>query len=280
MNNDYLVSVFLGVVEGLTEFLPISSTAHLRLAQYLLGISLENEFWKLFAIFIQLGAILAVAIIYRERLWSFIKDISKFYNKSPAEIIRHPASLIGIAFVVTAIPALLLKKLIGQNLESLWVMAAALFIGGIVMLVVDKFWNKGQQNTLESIKPWQAVVIGAAQILSALFPGTSRSMSTMAGAQLTGMSRSLGLEFSFLLSIPVMVAATCYDMFKFYRESPPGALGFNQLALLFIGFSVSFIVAYGVVYWFLGYVRHRGFGPFAIYRLIVGVIVFFMSLKQ
>ncbi|PYX93206.1 MAG: hypothetical protein DMG71_15890, partial [Acidobacteria bacterium] len=201
--------------------------------------------------------------------------------------LTHPLGLTMVAFVVTAIPAFLLTKIIGKHLESLYIMGYALLIGGVVMWVIDainaKYEAAGPSAPGSRIHTWrmedmslgQAIWIGACQILSAVFPGTSRSMSTIAAGQIVGMSRAAALEFSFFLSIPTMVAATGYDLLKSLRHSeanPIGASGIDAhgWVLLFIGFVVSFIVAYGSVAWFMAWVRRRGFAPFAAYRIIVG----------
>lgn len=272
--NDFLLAALLGVVEGVTEFLPVSSTAHLRITQALLGVSLENEYWKLFAIFIQLGAILSVVVLYRARLMAYARKLPHFASK-PVQAISEPNGLILIAFLATAIPAFLLKKVIGKNLESLNVMVCALVVGGIVMILVDHFFSKGRVDNVEKMKPWQALWIGLVQVLSAVFPGTSRSMSTIAAGEVAGLSRSAALDFSFLVSIPIMVVATLYDLLKYKKEAGGIALSGHQAAVLGVGFVVSFIVAYGVIAWFLRYVRTRGFLPFGIYRIAVGLALFF-----
>jgi undecaprenyl-diphosphatase len=194
-------------------------------------------------------------------------------------------SLTVAAFVVTAVPAFLLTKVIGKNLESIYVMGAALLIGGVAMWVVDAIYGKPRASTgyktndMEEMTLGQAIWIGACQITSAVFPGTSRSMSTIAGGQLTGMSRPAALEFSFFLSMPTMIAATAYDLLKSLRhhglETGIGIAPANahEWAVLAIGFVISFIVAYAVVAWFMHWVRKRGFAPFAVYRIIVGIAV-------
>ena len=173
--NDYLISLLLGIVEGLTEFLPISSTAHLRIAEALLQLDLHDGFWKMYTIVIQLGAILALPVYFRESIAKFLSSFPRA-NAGDRTILTHPLSLTMVAFVVTAIPSYLLKKQIGQNLESLTVMAWAILIGGVVMWVVDAIFTKPRTAQMEEMSLPQAVWIGAAQILSAVFPGTSRSM--------------------------------------------------------------------------------------------------------
>lgn len=277
--NEILLSFLLGIVEGITEFLPVSSTAHLRITQSLLGISLEDEFWKLFAVFIQLGAILAVMIYYRVRLKEFTADVMK-QGFAPMRLLTHPVGLVGIAFVCTAIPAFLLKKIIGQNLENLQVMAGSLFVGGVVMMLVDFVFRKGRMETVEAMKPWQAVFVGLVQILSAVFPGTSRSMSTIAAGQVAGLDRNTALEFSFLVSIPIMIVATLYDLLKYVKETGHLALSGGQLVNLAVGFVVSFVVAYVVVAWFLRYVRKHGFFWFGVYRILAAVFVLYFMIGR
>jgi undecaprenyl-diphosphatase len=287
--NDYLLSAILGLIEGLTEFIPVSSTAHLRIAEALMHINLSDGYWKMYTIVIQLGAIACLPVYFRERI---IKFLSTFPHgeRGDKTILTHPLSLTAIAFVVTAIPAFLLTKVIGKNLESLRVIGTSLLVGGIVMWLIDARNSKseaaGPGAPQSRIHTWrmedmgigQAIWIGACQILSGVFPGTSRSMSTIAAGQLAGMSRASALEFSFFLSIPTMVVATCYDLLKSLMGKTENPVGVSQIdahgwVILAIGFVVSFIVAYGSVAWFMAWVRKRGFVPFAIYRILLGIAV-------
>ncbi len=190
--NDYLLSLVLGIIEGLTEFLPVSSTAHLRIAESLFHISLGDGYWKMYTIVIQLGAILCLPIYFRSRIAKFLSTFPRGENGDKT-IFTHPLSLTMIAFVVTAGPAFLLTKIIGKHLEDLHIMGLALLIGGVVMWVVDAInapseaAGPGAPNSrihtwkMEAMSLGQAIWIGACQILSAVFPGTSRSMSTIAG---------------------------------------------------------------------------------------------------
>jgi undecaprenyl-diphosphatase len=273
---DYLLSLFLGIVEGLTEFLPVSSTAHLRICEALLNIDLHDGFWKMYTIVIQLGAILALPVYFRERILKFVHTFPKG-ERGNRTIFTHPLSLTLIAFVVTAIPAWALTKQIGKNLENLWVMALALLIGGIIMWIVDAVFTRPRTLHMEEMTLPQAVWIGAAQILSAVFPGTSRSMSTIAAGQVAGMSRPAALEFSFFLSMPTMIVATGYDFLKTVMprhheaEIAPLTMNPHEWIVLAIGFVVSFFVALAVVAWFMNWVRTRGFVPFALYRIVLGI---------
>jgi undecaprenyl-diphosphatase len=289
--NVYLLSVLLGIIEGLTEFLPVSSTAHLRIAEALLDVPLTSGYWKMFSIVIQLGAILTLPLYFRARIAGFLSTYPNGEN-GDRNWLTHPVGLTAIAFVVTAVPAFLLTKVIGKHLESLYIMGGALVIGGIIMWLVDALYARNALSTaanrteqMERMTLPQAVWIGACQILSAVFPGTSRSMSTIAAGQLARMSRPSALEFSFFLSIPTMVAATGYDLLKSIRHGEVGsAIGAAPVSgqgwvLLAIGFVVSFIVAYGVVAWFMSYVRTRGFAPFAVYRILVGAAVLMWAVR-
>ena len=287
--NDYLVSLLLGIVEGLTEFLPVSSTAHLRISEALLHVSLTSGYWKMYSIVIQLGAILCLPVYFRHRIAKFLATFPRG-ECSDRSMLTHPLGLTTIAFVVTAIPSYLLTKTIGKHLESLYIMGASLLIGGIVMWIVDAI--KGKWEALgpgapdSAVHTWriedmslgQAIWIGACQILSAVFPGTSRSMSTIAAGQLVGMSRAAALEFSFFLSIPTMTVATGYTLLKSLTGKGENPIGVSHVSphewmLLALGFVVSFIVAYGSVAWFMAWVRRHGFIPFAVYRIIVGTAV-------
>ena len=287
--HDYLLSVVLGVIEGLTEFLPVSSTAHLRIAEALGNIDLASGYWKMYTIVIQLGAILCLPVYFRSRIATFVSTFPRG-ERGDRTPVTHPLGLTLVAFVVTAVPAFLLTKVIGKHLESLGIMGAALLIGGIVMWIVDATHARseavgpsapaGRIHTwrMEAMSLGQAVWIGACQILSAVFPGTSRSMATIAAGQLAGMSRAAALEFSFFLSIPTMVVATCYDLFKSLRPGGANPLGATHIdahgwGLLAIGFLVSFLVAYASVAWFMAWVRRRGFAPFAVYRIVLGSVV-------
>jgi undecaprenyl-diphosphatase len=287
--NDYLLSVVLGIIEGLTEYLPVSSTAHLRIAESLFHLSLSDGYWKMYTIVIQLGAILCLPVYFRDRI---AKLLSTFPRGEGGDrtVVNHPLSLVLIAFVVTAIPSFLLTKVIGKHLESMLIIGWSLLIGGIVMWIIDAAKAKseaaGPGAPSSSIRTWkmdamtlaQAVWIGFCQIFSGLFPGTSRSMSTIAGGQLAGMSRASALEFSFFLSIPTMIAATGYTLLKSIMGKGENPIGVSQITshqwlLLAIGFVVSYLVAYASVAFFMAWVRKRGFVPFAVYRIVVGILV-------
>jgi undecaprenyl-diphosphatase len=288
--NPYIQSILLGIVEGLTEFLPVSSTAHLRIAEALMKIPLDDAYWKMYTIVIQLGAILALALLFAGRIFDFARTFPKGENGDRTWL-NHPISLTFIAFACTSAPALLLHKWSEKNLGSLTVMALALLLGGIVMWIVDAWSERYDPNTLdvENMSVGQAVWIGLCQTLSAVFPGTSRSMSTIAAGQMVGLDRPAALEFSFLLSIPTMIAATCWDLAKELHPSKAAeaagvaaahvTMNSERWIVLVIGLVVSFIVALGVVEWFLHWVRKHGFVMFAIYRILLGVALLVWGAK-
>ena len=282
--NVYIQSVLLGIVEGLTEFLPVSSTAHLRISEALMHIPLDDAYWKMYTIVIQAGAIFALLLLYLERIVEFLHSFPKGETGDKTWL-THPISLTFFAFVCTSIPALLFKKWSDKNLGSLTVIAIAMLAGGIVMWVIDVWASRFEPTTnhVEEMGLGQAIWIGLCQALSAIFPGVSRSMSTIASGQIAGLSRPTALEFSFLLSIPTMLAATGYDLIKeLHASKAAGAVGDatahvtmtgEHWIVLAIGFVISFVVALGVVEWFLAWVRKHGFAVFAIYRIIVGTIL-------
>jgi undecaprenyl-diphosphatase len=243
----------------------------------------------MYTIVIQLGAILCLPVYFRSRLTTFVATFPRG-DRGDRTPLTHPLGLTLVAFVVTAVPAFLLTKVIGKHLESLSIMGSALLLGGIVMWIVDAMHARaeaaGPDASTGRIRTWhmeamslgQAVWIGACQVVSAVFPGTSRSMATIVAGQLAGMSRAAALEFSFFLSIPTMVVATGYDLAKSLRPGGANPLGATHIdahgwVVLAIGFLVSFLVAYASVAWFMSWVRRRGFAPFAAYRIVIGLAV-------
>jgi undecaprenyl-diphosphatase len=287
--NDYVIGALLGVVEGLTEFLPVSSTAHLRLAEGLLHINLSDPYWKMFTIVIQLGAVLCLPIYFGARIVRLLSTYPKG-ERGRQGLLTHPLGLVAVAFVVTAVPSFLLTSVIGKQLESVYVIGASLLLGGIVMWIVDarnadaERGGAGVQSP--QITTWrvedeslgQAIWIGACQILSAVFPGTSRSMATIAAGQVAGMSRASALEFSFLLSLPTIFVATAYALMKSLKGDPANPLGVSHIdphgwTVLLIGFIVAFAVAMVSVVGMIAWVRRHGFAPFAVYRILLGLAV-------
>jgi undecaprenyl-diphosphatase len=259
-----LYAAILGIVEGITEYLPISSTGHLILVSRLLG--LHGEGADAFDVVIQLGAILAVVVQYRRLLWERATGLVTMKKESVSLLV---ALLLG--FVPTALAGLLLRKKIKALLFGPGPVAIALIAGGILMIVVELVIARRKTKPLdglEHVTPWRAFLIGIGQCFS-MWPGSSRSMCTIVTGQLTGLSTATAAEFSFLLGLPTLGAATLYEAYK-SREALAGVGGLNVL----IGLVVSFLVAWAVIAGFVAYLKRRGLLPFGVYRIILGAIVF------
>jgi len=264
-----LLAAILGVVEGITEYLPISSTGHLILVSRLLG--LEGEGADAFDVVIQLGAILAVLVHYRALLWERAVGLTTGQKQSVSLLVA-----IVLGFVPTAVAGLLLRKTIKSLLFGPGPVAIALVTGGILMIVVEQIRarrpNKGLEG-LEHVTPMRGFLIGIGQCFS-MWPGASRSMCTIVTGQLTGLSTATAAEFSFLLGLPTLGAATLYEGYK-SRAALAGVGGFNVL----IGLVVSFFVAWAVIAGFLAYLKTRGLAPFGAYRIVLGAIVFLVLVR-
>ena len=275
--SDYLLAVLFGIVEGCTEFLPVSSTAHIRLAQHLLNVPMDDAFWKLFSVVIQLGAVLCIPIYFRQRIIDFLRTFPRGAS-GDRNVWNHPLSLVIIATFVTAGPAYLLDKKIGENLESFAIIGTALIVGGVIMWLIEYWHMRITTESMEHMRFWQAMVIGAAQIIAAAFPGTSRSFATIVAGEAVGLSRPTAVEFSFFLAIPIMFAASLLKLAQAFFHSHGGVDMTPHLwGVLATGFIVSFFVAWAVVAWFMHWVRRHGFIPFAVYRIVVGVIVLLIA---
>jgi undecaprenyl-diphosphatase len=269
--NDILNAVILGIVEGVTEFLPISSTGHLILAGNYL--SFTDERAKVFEIFIQLGAILSVVWLYRAKVLNIISNIGE------KEANRFIINIL-IAFLPAALIGLLIHSFIKEYLFSVVTVSIALIFGGIAILIIERLVNppfvppyiRGERGELEvdNISLNQALGVGFAQALS-LFPGVSRSGATIMGGLVIGLDRKTATEFSFFLAIPTMLAATSYDMLKNLKY-----LAMSDIPLFATGFIVAFITALVVIKAFLSFITRHDFSAFAYYRIIFGIIVLFL----
>ncbi|MES2646875.1 MAG: undecaprenyl-diphosphate phosphatase [Bacteroidota bacterium] len=250
-------AIILAIVEGLTEFLPVSSTGHMIITSSIMGIH-KAEFTKLFEVAIQLGAIIAVVVLYWKKFFDF-KSFD-FYIK----------------LFIAVIPALLLGYLLGDfidsMLESPTTVALALIFGGIIFLFIDKVFTAGLINKEERIKNNKAFMVGLWQCL-ALIPGTSRSAATIIGGLQQGFTRKLAAEFSFFLAVPTMCAATGYKLLKAYKEAPEMLLNKQNLIALGVGNVVAFIVAIAAIKFFIGFVQRFGFKYFGWYRIVAGTII-------
>lgn len=254
-----LVSAFLGVIEGLTEFLPVSSTAHLLVAARYLGFVSKGD---AFEVVIQLGAILALLVIYAEKLWVTFSTVG-----SRPESRRFVAS-VALAFLPAAVVGVFAYPIIKTVFfNSFWLIALALILGGIVLIVVERIDHNPRHFDAEKYPLLMSFGIGVFQCL-AMIPGVSRSGATIVGAMLMGGDRRSAAEFSFFLSLPTMIAATGYDLYKNWHILDWSAL--NEIA---VGFVMAFITALIVVKTFLGFVQRYGYDVFAWWRIILGLVI-------
>jgi undecaprenyl-diphosphatase len=256
-----LIAIILGIVEGVTEFLPVSSTGHLILATELLGFDAGK--WEAFNVIIQLGAILAIVVLYWRTFWAVLEGLFR-RNAVSWRFVRN----ILIAFLPSAVLGFILIKHIEALLSNAKVVAIALIIGGIAILVIERLAKRSDQVGVAELSIGTAVGIGIAQCL-AMIPGVSRSGATIMGALSLGVERRTAAEFSFFLAIPTMVGATTLELAKHHHEIMAGAsgVGFGAVA---VGFVVSFLVALVVVRAFVHYISRHGFAPFAWYRIVAG----------
>ena len=266
---DLVTPVVLGIVEGLTEFLPVSSTGHLILATKLLGYDAAR--WEVFNIVIQLGAILAVVVLY----WRTFLDVLRGLVRRDAGSIRFARNIL-IAFLPAAVIGFALHKTIEALLGDAVVVAAALIVGGIAILIVERLAKHRTVAGVADMPLGTSVAIGFVQCL-AMIPGISRSGATIMGALALGVERKTAAEFSFFLAIPTMVGATALQLVKHRHDlTAPGAIGPGTIA---IGFAVAFIVAVAVIRAFVAVVTRRGFAPFAWYRIVVGTLALVLLYK-
>ncbi len=252
-----LMAVLLGIVEGVTEFLPISSTGHLILFEDLLGF--EGPAGNTFEIIIQLGAILSVVWVYRVKLWNTAMGL---FRRGPEQRL---AVNVAVAFLPAAVIGVLAHDFIKSVLFSPWVVAIALIVGGIAILVIERIKQARDIGSVEDLSVGRALAVGFFQCI-AMIPGVSRSAATIMGALLVGVKRPAAAEFSFLLAIPTMFGATLYDLYK-----NRGTLTSDGMEFIAVGFVVSFIVALIVVKWLLRYISNHDFSAFAYYRIVVGI---------
>ena len=267
----WLLSIIQGIVEGLTEFIPVSSTGHLIIADHFLKFREaigSPEKAELFEIVIQLGAILAVGFVYRRDLWRALNAMDT--KSGPGRLRTH----LFVSFLPVAVVGFFLHSTITKYLFSPLTVSISLIIGGIIIVYVESFISVHRQKTeIKTMTIRDALIVGFSQILS-LIPGISRSGATIIGGMSGGMTRSAATEFSFLLSFPVMIAATVYDLFK-HRD----VLNSDLYATIGIGFVVAFITALVVVRWLIKYVRSHSFTGFGIYRIVFGGLVLILWLQ-
>jgi undecaprenyl-diphosphatase len=269
-------SVIIAVVEGLTEFLPVSSTGHMIITQHLLGVE-STPFVKAFTFIIQFGAILSVVWLYWKRFFR-LNHTPAPENATPLKRFLHKYDFywkLFVAFIPAAVLGLLLEKYIDAMLESVEVVAIMLIVGGVFMIFCDRIFNKGSDSTELTEK--RAFRIGLMQCIS-MIPGVSRSMATIVGGMSQRLSRKNAAEFSFFLAVPTMFAATCYKLLKLYMDFGSSVI-LDNLAVLIVGNVVAFVVAVLAVKFFIDYVTKYGFKLFGYYRIIVGVVILVMLMS-
>jgi undecaprenyl-diphosphatase len=259
MDAHLITVILLGIVEGLTEFLPVSSTGHLILASELLGYDASQ--WAMFNVIIQLGAILAVVVLYWRTFWAVALGLLQM-NPVSWRFLRN----LVVAFIPAAVIGLALHDKIEMLLGEPMVVAVALVLGGIAILVIESLIEKGTIVGIAEIPLVRVIGIGLIQCIS-MIPGVSRSGATIMGALTLGVERRTAAEFSFFLAIPTMLGATALELIKNHDKIASGSVTLTDIG---IGFVVSFIVAILVIKWFVGIVSKHGFGPFAWYRIVAG----------
>ena len=260
---NFFQSIILSIIEGLTEFLPVSSTAHMRFANPLLGVS-ASPFVDMFEVVIQLAAILSVVVIFYKRFFDFSRSV--FYIK----------------LIIAVIPALIfgaiLKKHIDTVLDNTQFIAWVMLIGGIILLFIDKFFTRQRIDDDRQISYPKAFVIGCFQVLAIIFPGLSRSAATIVGGMSQKLTRRVAAEFSFFLAVPTMFAASVKSFWDVYKDHPD-VLSKNNYAVLGVGSLVSFVVALIAVRFFISYIQKHSFRAFGVYRIILGVVMLFLIYK-
>jgi undecaprenyl-diphosphatase len=268
---DIIKAVLYGIVEGITEWLPVSSTGHMILLDEFVKMNVSEDFWNMFLVVIQLGAILAVVILYWNQIfpWDFSKEARKEHRVNRKDVWMLWAKIL-VACIPAAIVGVLFDDWLDEHLYNGYVVATMLIIFGILFIIIENK-NKGKEpviKTLEEIDFKTALIIGVFQLIAAIFPGTSRSGSTIVGSLMIGVSRTAAAQFTFLLAIPVMFGASLLKLVKFGL-----AFSASEAAILVTGMLVAFIVSIIVIKFLMGYIRKHDFKVFGWYRIILGVVV-------
>ncbi len=254
----FFQAIIIAIVEGITEFLPISSTAHMKFTNPMVGVDATAPFTNMFEVVIQLAAILAVVVVYWKKFMNF-KNFN-FYIK------------LVVAVIPAIIGGLLLKDFIDEALGSLFYISCVMIGGGIVLLFVDRIFTKTIFDDEERITYPKASIIGCFQVLSIVFPGLSRSAATIIGGMSQKLTRKLAAEFSFFLAVPTMFAASAKSFLDVYTETPE-VISADNMTTLAVGAAVAFIVSLLAIKFFIGYVQKHGFKIFGVYRIILGIIM-------
>lgn len=264
-----LKAILFGIVEGITEWLPVSSTGHMILLNEFVHLNVSKDFWEMFLVVIQLGAIMAVIIIFFKKIWPFSTNKEEHF-------IKKDIFSMWFKIAVSCVPAAVIAILFDDELDALFYnyvsVAIALIVFGIAFILIENH-NKNKVfkiNSIQEITYNTAIIIGIFQLIAAVFPGTSRSGATILGALLIGVSRQVAAEFTFYLAIPVMFGASLLKIVKFGLDFEP-----MQLAILFIGMLVAFLVSVVVIHFLLGFVKKHDFKIFGWYRIVLGIVILF-----
>lgn len=271
---EILKAILFGIVEGITEWLPISSTGHMILLNEFVTLNVSDDFWEMFLVVIQLGAILAVVLLYWNKIFPF------HFKEKP--VVQKDIFVLWFKILVACIPAAVIGLAFDDVFDALfynpWCVAIALIVFGIAFIVIENR-NKGAKlriNELDQISYKTALIIGLFQLIAAVFPGTSRSGATIVGALLIGVSRTVAAEFTFFLAIPVMLGASLLKLVKFgFQFTGPEAV------ILLVGMIVAFVVSVVVIRFLMGYIKKHDFKVFGWYRIVLGiaVLVYFMAFR-
>ena len=268
---EWIKTIIYGIVEGITEWLPISSTGHMILLEKIMPMKVSSDFWEMYLVVIQLGAILAVVLMFWNQLWPFCSKEKGYIKKDTFSM--------WFKIIVACVPAAVVELVWGDQLEAAFyhyqVVALMLILVGIVFLIVER-WNKGRDakvTTIAQITYRAAFMIGMFQLIAALFPGTSRSGATIVGALILGVSRTVAAEFTFVLAIPVMFGASLLKLVKF-------GLNFTgtEAIILLIGMVTAFVSSIIVIQFLMGYIKKHDFKVFGYYRIVLGILVILYAL--
>ena len=266
---EWIKTIIYGIVEGITEWLPISSTGHMILLEKIMPMKVSSDFWEMYLVVIQLGAILAVVLMFWNQLWPFCSKEKGYIKKDTFSM--------WFKIIVACVPAAVVELVWGDQLEAAFyhyqVVALMLILVGIVFLIVER-WNKGRDakvTTIAQITYRAAFMIGMFQLIAALFPGTSRSGATIIGGLVIGLSRTVAAEFTFFLAIPVMFGASLMKVMHF-------GLHFSgyELGMLLLGMFTAFLVSVLVIRFLMDYIRKHDFKPFGWYRIVLGFLFWFI----
>ena len=270
---EILKAILFGIIEGITEWLPISSTGHMILLNQIIKLDVSKEFYSMFEIVIQLGAILAVVVLYWHKIWPFGKNLK--YPVSKSGILKYfdkPKWQMWLKIFVACVPAAIIGLLFNDIFEELFYnyvcVAIALIVFGVAFIVVENSHREIKINSILKIDYKTALIIGLFQLLAAIFPGTSRSGATIVGALILGVSRSVAAEFTFFLAIPVMFGASLLKLVKFGL-----AFSLMEILILVVGMLVAFITSVFVIKFLMSYIKKHDFKVFGWYRIILGIIV-------